>query len=303
MTEVDTLRGRLREARVAHAAPSADVVWEAERHPELFAEVAGAFWEAGRLREALSWLERALFIASADERSRLLVRVGAARIRLGELREAVDALQASEPDDAYGVLQLGNALRYLGRYEAAEARLERAWELAKATGDGALAVAVLCAQGEGALDQSEGQRAAELFGRAAGLTEFGSDERLTVAPLAGLGHAHAVWGYPAKGREVARRALERAEAARDRVGTARALLALGVASEDAAVLERAEREAQAAPHAPLRLRAWVARLELRPNEEPEDALALAKELEMDPDVARLERLKKSYDHNGKAIRV
>ena len=302
MTEIKVLRERLREARAAHAAPSAEVVREAERHPGLFAEVAGAFWEAGRLREALLWLERALFRASASEHARLLARVGAARIRLGKLREAVDMLEASEPEDAYGALQLGNALRYLGRYEAAAAVLERVWEGAKATGDGALAVAVLCAQGEGALDQGKGQAAAELFGRALGLTEFSSDERLTVAPLAGLGHAHAVWGYPAKGREVARRALERAERANDSVGAARALLALGVASEDEALLERAEREAQTAPHAPLRLRAWVARLELRPSKEVEDALAFAKELEMSSDVARLELIR-NHEDNERNTRV
>ena len=296
------LRRRLREARAAHATPSADVVREAERYPSVFAEVAGAFWEAGRLREALLWLERALFTASVTERGPLLARVGAARIRLGELREAVDALRA-EPDDAYGALQLGNALRYLGRYEEAEAQLERTWKRAKATGDGALAVAVLCAQGEGALEQGEGRRAAELFGRALGLTEFGSDERLAVAPLAGLGHAHAVWGYPAKGREVARRALERADRAHDRVGVARALLALGVASEDAAVLERAEREAQAAPHAPLRLRAWVARLELRPDETVTNALALAHALEMRFYVERLERIRTHYELNEKVTHV
>ena len=166
------LRARLREARAAHAPPYAEIVREAEHHPELFAEVAGAFWEAGRLREALLWLERALFRASADEHARLLVRVGAARIRLGELREAVDTLGAFEPDDAYGALQLGNALRYLGRYEEAQGYLERAWARAKATGDGALAVAVLCAQGEGTLDQGKGQAATELFGRALGVNRI-----------------------------------------------------------------------------------------------------------------------------------
>ena len=287
------LRGRLREVRASHHPPSDDVVRLAEHHPALFSEVASAFWEAGRLHEALLWLEKALGRSeSPAERAFLLTRAGAAYLRLGGLREALEILQRAlgEDDNPYSALQLGNVLRYLGRYEEAEARLEHAWAGAKAAGDGALAVAVLCASAEWSLDQSRGQEAAERFGRALGLTEFSSDDRLTVAPLAGLGHAHAVWGYPAKGRAVARRALERAETAHDRVGAARALLALGVAGEDAGTLERAEREAQAAPHAPLRLRAWVARLELRPDKGVADALALAKELEMHPDVTRLERI-------------
>ncbi len=304
MTDVQTLRERLSEARAAHAPPSDETILLAEHHPALFSEVASAWSEAGRLREALSWSLRALETARAAERASLLTRVGILRVRLGDLREALDVLRSAleESDNPYSALQLGNTLRYLGLYEEAEVYLGQAWNGAESTGDGALAVATLCALGEAALDQGEGQAAAELFGRALGLTEFSSDDRLTITPLAGLGHAHAVWGYPAKGRAVARRALERGESAHDRVGAARALLALGVASEDAAILERAEQEARVAPHAPLQLRAWVARLELRPDEEIVDALALAKKLEMHPDVARLERLM-THESNKKATHV
>ena len=305
MRDVQTLRERLREARAARRPPSDDVARLAEQHPALFSEVASAFVEAGRLREALWWLEKASGRSeSSAERARLLTRAGAARLRLGDLRGALEVLQGAleEDDNPYSALQLGNTLRYLGRYEEAYGYLERAWVGAKAAGDGALAVAALCALGEWSLDRAEGQEAAEKFGRALGLTEFSSDDRLTVAPLAGLGHAHAVWGYPAKGQAVARRALERAEVANDRVGAARALLALGVASGDAATLERAKEEAQTAPHAPLRLRAWVARLELRPGEGVADALALARELEMRSCVTRLERIK-NHDSTEEAPHV
>ena len=138
-----------------------------------------------------------------------------------------------------------------------------------------MAIAALSGLGELRLDTGDGRRAHEAFGQALGLTEFSSDERPTVAPLAGLGHSHAQSGNREKGRTLGERALERARRHGDRVGAARSLFTLATASGNVASFEAAELSARSAPHRPLWLRARYARLPtLHPDERREaDAAA------------------------------
>lgn len=275
------------------------------------------------------------FLTSGRE-SLLLTRIGALRVRLGRLPEAEEALRAALAlsDEGYASLQLGNALRYAGRPSEAATLLADALAAARAQRDGGLAIAALCALGELELDRlaaipgtppeespaaaraadpaggapprgaagahhASAQTAVERFGEALGITEHAGDPALTVAPLAGLAHAHALWrvqrhaqprgrgphahgvsdtsapssapdGKPAA---LARRALARAESAGDAPGVARALWALGVALHDAATLAAAAERAAAAPHRPLWLRCRLALLRLLPDAGGPDARA------------------------------
>lgn len=246
-----------------------------------FSERASALWRQGALLACLEELEGAQSLlldtpnlAAADVREGVAVRLGATRLRLGRLSEALtglnDLLEAS--DSGYAALQLGNVLRYLGRRDEAEGHLKRAFIQARLQQDGVLAIAALTGLGELHLDAGAGRPALEAFGRALGLTEFSGDERPTVAPLAGLGHSHALNGNAAKGQALAERALLRARRHGDRVGVARARFTLAVAAGEVAGFELAELSARAAPHRPLWLRARYARWPaLHPDERREAA--------------------------------
>ena len=295
LTDAETLRAqdRLGEANAKLEGALALAREEAGRAPE----VALRLWRVGWLQEVIDLLEGAVarLESSSGDAPMLLTRIGAAHVRLGNLQKAVnilyDALELA--DNGYTALQLGNALRYQGEFEEAAGHLTRAFHKAKSARDGALAIAALCAQGELALDEGEAQAAIELFGRGLGLTELSSFEPLSVAPLAGLSQAHAAWDYPKKAAEVGEKALRRAVAADDSVGKARALLSLGLAKEEVALLERSEREAKNAPHRPLELRAKVARLELVPNlEEVEAVIREVRGVGMREEVKRLQGLQR-----------
>ena len=272
----------------------------AENQPTLLADVAAVLWSAGRISDAADALERTLKLlketpnfVTSDEQAVLMTRLGAARIRLGKLNEALgplyDALELS--DNGYSALQLGNALRYLGEHEEAGGHFQRAFNRAKAERDGTLAHATLCAQGELALDQKQAQVAVERFGQALGLSEVANDDALSIPPLAGLGQAHTLWGYPSKGADIASKALERAQALKDSVGIARSLLSLGIAQNNLQHLQNAEKEALCAPHQPLALRALVAQLDIeRDPDVLEHAISLATKLDMKPDLHYLRQL-------------
>ncbi len=290
-----TVKTLLREARTAHyqqdlskANAKLDDALKLSQEPTLLAAIASVLWELGRLDDMVATLKLALKKLDSSpqeltaEKSQLLTRLGAAQLRLGHIQAALsvlyNALKISD-SGGYSALHLGNTLRYLGEWEEAKGHLSRAYNKAKAERDGALAISNLCAQGELALDMGEGQKAVELFGKAFGLTEFSSDEALSILPLAGLAHAHVLWGYPQKGQDVATKALERARAARDQAGSARALLSLGLAKQSVDILKQAEHSAKLAPHQPLRLRTLIARLKLAPDVEVQKkAVQLAKEL-------------------------
>ncbi len=305
----ERLQALLREARAAtyQQRPGEanraldDALAVAGETPELLLEVVGELWKQGRLARVrdvlealLARLEPSPYLLNGAQHTVALIRLGATYIRLGELQNALrplyDALKMS--DNGYAALQLGNALRYLGEADEATGHLTRAFNKAKAEKDGTLAIAALCAQGEMAIDAREGQVAVERFGQGLGISEYTRDERLSVAPLAGLGHAHTVWGYPKKALEISEKALQRARDNDDAVGVARALLSLGVATNAAARCQQAAQAAKDAPHEPLRVRALVTYLEHSPAARGhptyfDDVSALAKALGMAPEQRRL----------------
>lgn len=250
------------------------------------AERASRLWRQGALRACIEQLEAARIrlvdnpnLTSAEVREGVAVRLGAARIRLGRLREALPGLLAllDATDSGYASLQLGSALRHLGDEREAEHHLQRAYERARLGRDGVLAIAALCGVGELRLDADDERAALESFGQALGLSEFGSDERPSVAPLSGLARSHARGGNPAKGAELAQRALERAIRSHDRTGEARARHAVAVcAAPDRTLFERAERSARLAPHLPMWLHVRCGRWhDLDPSERGHTAAAAA----------------------------
>lgn len=299
LADAETLRSQDRpdEANVKLEGALTLAREEAQHAPE----VALRLWQFGWLQKANDLLEGAvarLESASGDQIPMLLTRIGAAHVRLGNLQIAVnrlyDALELA--DNGYTALQLGNALRYLGEFEEAAGHLTRAFHKAKTARDGALAIATLCAQGELALDEGEAQAAIELFGKGLGLTELSSFEPLSVAPLAGLSQAHVAWDYPKKAVEVGEKALRRAVAADDAVGKARALLSLGLAKEEVALLQQSAHEAENAPHRPLALRAKVARLELVSDLQEVEAVSReVRDAGMREEVERLQGLKQRLE--------
>ncbi len=252
---------------------------------------AAELWAEGKLEQVVRLLEEAPALEPQAK-----VRLAAACIRLGRLARA--AIVLAEPEDGYGALQLGNALRYLGEVERAAPQLERAYAAAKSSRDGTLALAALCAQGELALDRGEAREAVLRFGKALGLTEFTAREALTVAPLAGLAQAHLLWGNPHKARSTAEKALGRAKEAGDKVGEVRSLLSLGLVLKDEEYFAEAAELAETAPHQPLRLRALTARLELNFGAQRyQQALALAEEMRMRPELLRLRNLQEQEQKN------
>jgi tetratricopeptide (TPR) repeat protein len=221
---------------------------------------AGELWREGALlacHDTLvtlqSDLARAPNLAPPDRREGVTIRLGAVRIRLGLLREAIPGLHEllTSTDQGYAALHLGAALRNLGEVDVAEAHLTRAFDQAKVVRDGVLAIAALCERSDLYLARGDTHRALEGFGQALGLSEFTSDPRPSVVPLSGLARIHARAGRRSKALEQAQRAYDRAG---DRIGRARALAATAEALDGEAGFERAAYAARVAPHLPL----WVA---------------------------------------------
>lgn len=236
----------------------------AAHDPARHEQAVAALVASGQLEAAAELAAELLVDTASTSNQVLLTSLGAIRIRLGQLPDAIMVLQqaVAQPGDGYSHLQLGNALRYLGDAAGATPRLAEALTRARSSGDGALAIAALCAQGELALDQTLPREAVEKFGQALGLTEWATDLRLSINPLAGLAQAHLGWKNPRKGAELARKALDRAQTVHDQVGQSRALLSLGLATHDLSVLATARQLAAQAPHKPLAVKILRASLTL-----------------------------------------
>ena len=158
-----------------------------------------------------------------------------------------------------------NAQRFAGQLEVAIATAELAYRAAVADEDGFLAVSALCVKGEALLElaitaQAEPLEATIAFGKAFGITEMIGEDS-SAAPLAGLAHAHAVWGNQQKALEQAEKAFKRARAAKDSASVIRALLALYATTRIGSFARNALTEAQAFNHKPLELLASLCVLE------------------------------------------
>lgn len=221
-------------------------------------------------------------LAPAEVREAVTVRHAASLLRLGQLFEAQRLLSAllAASGSGYAALQLGTVARYRGEYHQAREHFEAAFADATLRRDLALAIGAQTGLGDVHLDSGERRAALTAHGRALGLTEFSSDERPTVAPLAGLAQVHSLSGNRAKGRALALRALERARRHDHRVGTARAELALALASDRNEGFERAALAARVAPHLPLWLRIRCAQPQPLPHFERGEALRAARRMGM-----------------------
>ncbi|MEM6430836.1 MAG: hypothetical protein AAF708_16475 [Deinococcota bacterium] len=239
-------------------------------------------WQLGQLDACVQVARHWLASEQLTEAEVIAVeaRVAACLIRLGNLSDAEAGLQrmlsqhsAHSHDKlaeaGYAHLQLGNAQRYLGYSEDAHEAFSKALESAETTRDGGLAIAAHTALGELALDNLQLEQAIESLGKGLGLTEFFRDKRLTIAPLAALAHAHALWKNPNKSYDLVSRALSRAQPSVDRVGSARAKFASATAAltrapkvpDVAHSFADAYDDASVAPHLPLALRIATSALE------------------------------------------
>jgi tetratricopeptide (TPR) repeat protein len=211
---------------------------------------------AARLEHAIPNLEPAL----ADEAR---VNLGAALVRLGRPLEAITHLTTVTHVDSRGwaLVHLANARRVHGELSAALEISDQAFAVAKGEQDGELAVAALVVKGETLLEQAiEGKLqpkdAVIAFGQALGISEILGEEA-SAGVLAGLAHAHAVWGSKQKALEMAEKAFKRARTAKDAPNATRALLSLYATTKIVSFAKNALTEARACQHKPLEVLALL----------------------------------------------
>jgi tetratricopeptide (TPR) repeat protein len=234
---------------------------------ELSLELARYHWRLNQPNLTARILEVALLDLSGAVRDEAVVNLGAALVRVGQLEDAVALLESivSGASHGWALAHRANAQRFAGRLEAAVHSADLAYKAAVEDEDGFLAVSALCVKGEALLEmaitaKTEPLEATIAFGKAFGITEMLGEES-SAAPLAGLAHAHAVWGNGQKALEQAEKAFKRARAAKDNASVIRALLALYATTRIGSFARNALTEARAFDHAPLELLATLAVLE------------------------------------------
>ena len=184
-------------------------------------------------------------------------------MRLGRPLEAITHLTVVTHTDSRGwsLVHLANARRVRGELPAALELAGQAFALAKREQDGELAVAALIVKGESLLERAiesklEPKEAVIAFGQALGISEVLGEEA-SAGVLAGLSHAHAVWGSKQKALEMAEKAFKRARTAKDVQHAARALLSLYAITRIVSFAKNALTEAQACGHKPLEVLALL----------------------------------------------
>ena len=234
---------------------------------ELSVELARYHWRLNQPEQSAQTLESALPDLRGAARDEAIVNLGAALVRLGRLFEADELLGTvlSGASRGWALAHRANAQRFAGQLEPAIATADLAYSVAVTDEDGFLAVSALCVKGEALLElavytKTEPLEATIAFGKAFGITEMLGEES-SAAPLAGLAHAHAVWGNQQKALEQAEKAFKRARGAKDSASVIRALLALYATTRIGSFARNALSEAQAFNHKPLELLASLCVLE------------------------------------------
>jgi tetratricopeptide (TPR) repeat protein len=227
---------------------------------------------AARLEHAIPNLEPAL----ADEAR---VNLGAALVRLGRPLEAIQHLTVVNHADSRGwaLAHLANARRVRGELSAALELADQAFATAKREQDGELAVAALVVRGESLLERAieaklEPKDAVIAFGQALGISEVLGEEA-SAGVLAGLAHAHAVWGSKQKALEMAEKAFKRARTAKDGPNATRALLSLYATTKIVSFAKNALSEARTCQHKPLEV---LALLELAARDHSPELISQAR---------------------------
>lgn len=249
-------------------------------------ELSRHHWRLNRPERTIDLIQEALPDLTLDEAREARVNLGAALVRSGRLEDAIRALETlpeSGSSRAWGLVHLGNAQRWAGALEEAVRVADDAFSIAKIESDGHLAVAALIVKGEALLERATLERrepkdAVIAFGQGVGISEvLGEDASAGV--LAGLAHAHAVWGNKPKALEGAEKAFKRARAAKDGVNATRALLALYAATHIGSFARNALSEARLCHHRPLEMLALIAVADKeRDAQTAQDALELAEQI-------------------------
>ena len=238
---------------------------------ELSLELARYHWRLHQPELTAQILEAALPNLCGAVRDEAAVNLGAALVRVGRLEEAIALLESIVGGASHGwaLAHRANAQRFAGQLEPAVHSADLAYKVAVKDEDGFLAVSALCVKGEALLEiaiyaKTEPLEATIAFGKAFGITEMLGEES-SAAPLAGLAHAHAVWGNQQKALEQAEKAFKRARAAKDAASVIRALLALYATTRIGSFARNALTEARSFNHAPLELLATLCVLEKDPD--------------------------------------
>jgi tetratricopeptide (TPR) repeat protein len=245
---------------------------------EISLELASFEWRLNHPEKSVEHLQMALPHLQDIKADHVKANLASALIRVGKPKEVI-ALLEKLPNHieakGWALVHLANAYRILDDLEQSVKLALEAFEISSLEQDGFMAVAALTVQGEALLEKAilEGvnpKEAVIAFGKAVGISEvLGEDASAGV--LAGLGHAHAVWGSKNKALEVSEKAFKRARAAKDASNTTRALLALYATTKIGSFARNALTEARVAGHKPYEL---LALLEVS---EKEKDLELARE--------------------------
>jgi tetratricopeptide (TPR) repeat protein len=249
-------------------------------------ELSRYHWRLNRPARTIELIQAALPNLTPTDTAEARVNLGAALVRCGRLQDAIQTLELlpeSGSSRGWGLVHLGNAHRWAGALEDAVQNADEAFSIAKQESDGHLAIAALIVKGEALLDrattqQREPKEAVIAFGQGVGISEvLGEDASAGV--LAGLAHAHALWGNKAKALEGAEKAFKRARAAKDGVSATRALLALYAATHIGSFARNARSEARLCQHRPLEMLALIAVADKeRDAQTAQDALDLAQQI-------------------------
>jgi tetratricopeptide (TPR) repeat protein len=220
-------------------------------------------WARGRPVTSAARLEHAIPNLAPELADEARVNLGAALVRLGRPLEAIPHLTTVTHADSRGwaLAHLANARRVRGELPAALEVSEQAFTLAKREQDGELGVAALVVKGETLLEQAieaklQPKDAVIAFGQALGISEVLGEEA-SAGVLAGLAHAHAVWGSKQKALEMAEKAFKRARTAKDMPNATRALLSLYATTKIVSFAKNALTEARACQHKPLEVLALL----------------------------------------------
>jgi tetratricopeptide (TPR) repeat protein len=281
-------RTREAEANLAYVVKQRDLIRASSREDaaRLTLELSRYHWRLNRPEQTVARIREAIPDLEPAESCEANINLAAALVRYGRPKEALEALtDLPEANDSRGwaLVHRGNAERWLGSFEQAILTADEAFRLAKLESDGYLAVSALTVKGEVLLERAiqtgtEPKDAVIAFGQAIGIAEVLGEDAST-GVLAGLAHAHAVWGSKQKALDGAEKAFKRARAARDGVSATRALLALYATTQIGGFARNALMEARACRHKPFEMLALIAVAEKeRDPTLAQDALGLAQDM-------------------------
>ena len=238
---------------------------------ELGLDLARYYWRLNQPELTAQTLGAALPDLRGAVLNEAVVNLGAALVRVGRVKEADELLESVVGGASHGwaLAHRANAQRFAGQLEVALQTADAAYRFAVKDEDGFLAVSALCVKGEALLEmaiysKTEPLEATIAFGKAFGITEMLGEES-SAAPLAGLAHAHAIWGNGQKALEQAEKAFKRARTAKDSASVVRALLALYATTRIGSFARNALTEARIFNHVPLELLATLCVLEKDAN--------------------------------------